>query len=183
MNTSGFSDVGYAVLALYLALLGAWDLRTRLVPNKLVLPGIGAVLVWRLARIAYMLHAGLFDWSELSFLIPWAIICFVIWPMRVFGAGDGKLLMVLFGVFPTIEFLVVLLIVSGVIMLAVLVIRYGRRRRLTQLVAWLTVWLYGHGGRLRPTRAELDVLGEPTAFLFALAGMIHMIMIASRGGG
>ncbi len=165
--------VALAVFALYLAVAGAWDLKTRRVPNFLTLPGIGVVLIWRTIRLVWMAHAGLPVLPELAFVPYWAGV-WMLWTGRMMGGGDAKLLMILFGVFPTLQFLFLLLAVTGLTMALVLLWRYGRRRRIGLFISSLLFRLVHR--RWFPTEAELSSEGEPTAFLFAGAGMIMIVL-------
>lgn len=164
-----------AVFTLYLALVGAWDLKTLRVPNRLTLPAMVAVLLWRAVRIVLHARAGLPVLPELALLPYWAGI-WMLWQVSMMGGGDAKLLMVLFGVFPKLEFLGILLAISGLTMALVLVLRYGRRRKLGLLVSGFLFRLTH--GRLFPTEAELAAEGEPTAFLFSIAGMVMVLLEA-----
>lgn len=169
--------VGLALLAVHLAVVGAWDLRTRRVPNGFTLPGIGLVLLWRAVRVVALARAGLPLLPELAPVPYWAAT-WALWAAGMMGGGDAKLLMLLFGVFPTPRFLGLLLAVTGLTMAAVLTWRYGRRRRIGLLVSGLLFRLTH--GRLFPTEAELAAEGEPTAFLFSAAGLA-MIALLSWG--
>lgn len=167
--------VGLALFAIYLAVAGAWDLKTRRVPNFLTLPGMGIVLLGRVIRIGLQIHAGVLAQAEMAFIFYWAGI-WILWNAGLMGGGDAKLLMVLLGIFPTLEFLTLLLAVSGLTMAAVLVWRYARRKRLGIFIKGFFTRLTH--GRIFPTNAELDAMGEPTAFLFAAAGMIEIILLS-----
>ena len=167
----------YALFALYLAAVGAWDLKTRNVPNFLTLPGIAAILAWRAIRVGVLFAHGIPFSQELAF-VPYWLGVWMLWLGRAMGGGDAKLLMVLFGAFPRTEFLVVLVTVTGLTMAAILLWRYGRRRRIGLFLSGLLFRL-SHG-RFFPTEAEIEVGGEPTAFLFSAAGMV-MIVLSSLG--
>ena len=168
--------VALSVFALYLGVVGAWDIRTRRVPNVLVLPAIGLVLFWRVMRVVVAVRIGLLPvLSELAFFPYWAGT-FMLWQAGMMGGGDAKLLMVLFGVFPDVEFLGLLLAMTGLTMAAVLAWRYGRRRKLGLLVSGFLFRL--RHGRIFPTEAELTAEGEPTAFLFSAAGMVMIALVS-----
>lgn len=167
--------VALALLTIYLAVAGVWDLKTRRVPNFLTLPGMGIVLLGRAIRIGIQVHAGTLAQAEMAFLLYWAGI-WMLWSAGMMGGGDAKLLMVLLGIFPTLEFLLLLLTVTGLTMAVVLVWRYARRRRLGILIKG--IWMRLTHGRIFPTDAELEAMGEPTAFLFAAAGMIKIILVS-----
>lgn len=176
--------VALGVFALYLSVVGAWDIRTRRIPNALVLPAIGLVLLWRALRIGLKIAEVIYVGSlpiltelltELNFLLYWVGI-FMLWQAGIMGGGDAKLLMVLFGVFPAIEFLGLLLAVTGLAMAAVLSWRYGRQRKLGLLISGF--WSRLRQGQFFPTEAELTAEGEPTAFLFAVAGMVMIIWVS-----
>ncbi len=176
--TSALKDLEAAALAtfaIYLAILGAWDLKVRRIPNFLTLPGIGAVLLWRVFRMILLARSDLPILPELAF-VPYWIGVWMLWTAGAMGGGDAKALMVLFGVFPTMRFLLLLLIVTGLTMALVLLWRYGRQRRIGVFVSSLVFRLTN--GRLLPTKAELSSEGEPTAFLFAGAGMIMIILLS-----
>lgn len=167
--------VALSLLALYLAAAGVWDLRTRRVPNFLTLPALALVLAWRVARIVIAVRAGQPALPELTFMVYWAGI----WPLWVAGAiggGDAKLLMVLFGIFPTGQFLALLLTVSGSIIALALMWRYSQQRRLGMF--FKNMWMRARMGRFFPNRQQVEMEGEPTAFLFSLAGMV-MILVQS----
>lgn len=161
-------------MAAFLTLAGGWDLKARRVPNWLTLPALAVVLAWRAARFVLSSARGAPGAAELTFLVPWAVIVLALWPLRVFGGGDCKVLMVLFGVFPTWDMFILALLVSGLVIGVVLIWRYAHQRRLGHLAIWL--WSRLSTGQLRPTDEELAARGEPTAFLFAAAGLCMLIL-------
>lgn len=79
-------------LALFLCLAALIDLRTRKVPNWLVLPllGLGALYSAIALRSAW-------------FLLPWTL-SYALWSLGAFGAGDAKLLMALFAFTPPMAY-------------------------------------------------------------------------------
>jgi Flp pilus assembly protein protease CpaA len=167
------SALGEVALAVFLVTAAAWDLKTRRVPNWLTLPAVGAVLVWRVVRFVISCRLGQCMPSEFTFLFAWVFILVVLWPLRVFAGGDCKVLMVLFGVYPTIEMLVLSLVISGLVIGIVVVWRYARSHQLRTLGGLMWTRLMGKRGL--PTEAEL-AMGEPTAFLFSAAGLCMLIL-------
>lgn len=167
--------VAMGLLAIYLTVVGVWDLRTRKVPNFLTLPAMGLVLVWRAVRIVLAVRHGQPVSPELTFIWYW-LGAWLLWSLGAMGGGDAKLLMVLFGIFPTGRFLALLLVVSGSIMALLLMWRYWQQKRLGMF--FKNLWVRARMGRFFPNRRQVELEGEPTAFLFSLAGMV-MILIAS----
>jgi Flp pilus assembly protein protease CpaA len=146
-------------LTLYLALAAAWDLSTRRVPNWMTLPIAALVLLWRLARL------------DASFL-PFWLGCLALWALNALGGGDVKLLLVLFGFFPRLEQLTLLLVIAGVCIAAILFVRYAR-------VRGLGVWAKRTAYRLSrlqffPSRAEMATASDPFALFIALAGIAYV---------
>lgn len=167
--------VAMSLLALYLVVVGVWDLRTNRAPNFLTLPALGLVLVWRAARMALAAHSGSPALQELAFAPYWLGV-WLLWSLGAMGGGDAKLLMVLFGIFPTGQFLALLLTVSGSIIALALMWRYSQQRRLGMF--FKNMWMRARMGRFFPNRQQVEMEGEPTAFLFSLAGMV-MILVQS----
>ena len=165
-------DIAYSVLVVYLVLVAVWDLKTGRIPNLLTLPAMAGVAAYRVASAARLAYYGLPPWEEMRFVGFWAGV-FVLWMLGV-GGGDAKVLMVLFGIFPTMEFMATLLLVTGGVMVVVLSVRYARQGRLGMFfknMAFRAVrWSF------LPTRAEAVEGGEPTAFLFSLAAMVWLVL-------
>lgn len=145
-------------LTLYLALAAAWDFRTRRVPNWLTVPLLVTVLAWRLAHL------------DFAFL-PYWLGCLAAWFLNSLGGGDVKLLMALFGLFPRVELFYLLLLIAGVSIGVVLLARHVRARS-------LGAWLSRSACRLSrlklfPSKAEMEVAGEPFTFFISLAGIAY----------
>ena len=80
------------VISAYLAVASIVDLKTHRVPNWLTLPPMMALGAVRLARF------------DLVFLAYWAGI-YLCWLAQIWGGGDAKMLMVLFALWPRLDFL------------------------------------------------------------------------------
>jgi Flp pilus assembly protein protease CpaA len=136
-------------LSVWLVVVSLVDLRTRRIPNALVLPVLAAALVWRLAQGSWLV----------------AVVCaglYLLWLTGLLGgAGDAKLLMALVALFPATEFVVIL----GAVVLAVTLpwtaARYRRR--------WGEFF-----GNLRPSEKRLEREGVPFAWVYALGALIYM---------
>ena len=166
-------------LILYLVVVGMWDLRTRRVPNGLTLPALGGVGIWRVWQAVEGVRVrGEIPQELVSLLVYWAGT-YILWALGAMGGGDAKLLMVLFGIFPTRQFLILLLGISGGIMALALVWRYARRKRLRALLRGMMYRIALM--KLFPSREEVEMDGEPTAFLFCIAG-IAMVILRLTGG-
>jgi Flp pilus assembly protein protease CpaA len=83
--------VAVTALTLWLAAMSACDLRTRQVPNWLTLPPLLGILGWQLAHGCWLA------------LLPLPVF-FSLWHVQVLGGADAKVLMSLFGLWPTLEF-------------------------------------------------------------------------------
>ncbi len=131
------------------------DLRTREVPPLLTLPAMALVGGLRLHEGRYELFAS------------WLAI-FLLWSAHFFGGGDAKILMVETALFPGPRFLVALSVIALACTVPMLVLKYRGRSPLV-LVRGLahSVWT----GYLFPTGRELKEEGQPTTWIFALAGI------------
>ena len=171
-------------LTLWLAAIALRDLRTSRIPNALTLPvmlGVGAF------RLAQTLHALLpasirpdlpaaLAGPTLALARPamvwlsWVVI-FGLWAANVMRGGDAKLLMALFAIWPTPEFLfwfAVLVVALGLPALA----WSHRRQSAGALVASATQRLLT--GRVLPSAEDLQKHGRPYAWLFCVAGAIYL---------
>ena len=100
-----------------LAALGAWlgvmsvsDLRSRQVSNWLTLPPLAGILIWQLA------HGR---WQP---LIPLPAL-YLLWRLNIMGGADAKVLMALFALWPTVDFLLFFCVGYVIIALPVLLVR------------------------------------------------------------
>ena len=167
-------EVALAVLAIYLMIVAAWDLKTLRVPNWLTLPVLAGVLIWRIVRVVIALRGGNALPGELGFLL-YIFGVWMLWSAGMMGGGDAKLLMILFCVFPAPGFLALLLFMSGATMLTVLICRYARHGRVGKLAS--NILFRVQHGLFFPSDAELEAEGEPTAFLFSVSGMAWIVLL------
>ena len=152
------------VVTVWLATISVWDRRQRRVPNWLVLPVMGTAFLWQAYEsIVHQQNAILFVG------IAW-IVVFALWRGHVFGGGDAKLLMALFALFPTTEFLVLFSVVVCLVSIPLLILKHVRvggrplrnaRQRLDSR-------------RLLPTAEQLRTEGRPHCWTFALPGAIYV---------
>ena len=147
------------VATAYLAIAALWDWRTARVPNWLTLPALGGVLG---------LNVVLTRWD----FLPYWLGIFAIWHLGILGGGDAKLLMVLFGLFPSYAFLVTTLVVVGGIFAVLLLIRYLRSGGVK---AWLRWMLYRFLTlQVVPPPGENLVRAERSTFAIAAAGIVYL---------
>ncbi len=157
----------YPVTVLAFDLLLFWlavsDLRTRHVPNILTYPIMAAAVV----RAVWL--------GDPTFAIFWCVL-WLLWAAHVFGGGDAKMLMGLFGLFPDMR-------MAWVVSLSVLVtgipyLAYKHRRSLSSLqalrtavrsIGWHIVTL-----QVLPSQRQLDEEGVPFVLAFSLAGAIYL---------
>lgn len=189
--------VGLTALLVYLAV---HDFHTRLVPNWATLPLLFGGALWHLLggawlvplvlalvllaserriplAVALILVPGLLAFATGTTVligVAWLTI-WLLWEMHILGGGDAKLAMGLVGLFPTMEFVWLMLAASLLGSMAVLLIKH--RWRVFAHVAASAVTLFG--GAL-PTRDELETNGQPMAFVYAAAGIAYVWW--SRGG-
>ena len=136
-------------VSIWLVLISVVDLRTRRIPNALVLPVLVAALVWRLAQSNWLV----------------ALVCvglYLLWLSGFLGgAGDAKLLMALVALFPAVEFALVLAAVVLAVTLPWTAVRY--RRRWGEFVR-----------NLGPSEERLEREGVPFAWVYALGALVYM---------
>ena len=135
----------------WLVAVALWDRVEQRIPNALVLPALGAVLVW---RIYQAIRGGTLDprmgASLAGMLVAWGVVL-GLWRLHVSGGGDAKLLMVQFGLFPTSEF---------ALLLAFVVVACGLPRILARLG--------------RANTPALCSQRHPDAWMPALAGLLYV---------
>ena len=136
-------------VSIWLVPISVVDLRTRRIPNALVLPVLAAALGWRLAHGNWLV----------------ALVCvglYLLWLSGFLGgAGDAKLLMALVALFPALEFAPVLAAAVLAVTLPWTAVRY--RRRWGEFVR-----------NLRPSEERLEREGMPFAWVYALGALIYM---------
>ena len=141
-------------LALWLGAMSVHDLRTRQVPNWLTLPPLVAVWAWQLAQGR---------WQALVPILP----LYLLWRLNVIGGADAKVLMALFGLWPTLDFLLFFCLGYLVIMLPVILWRHRQglgsvgRRMLATL----------RGGF--PSQEELEMHGLPAIPVYAVVAVAY----------
>lgn len=87
----GFLDLRAFLFAVILLVAGICDLRTGRVPAEITLPLMAAAIVRGVLL------------QDLSFLLAWGMLI-AIYLLHILGGGDSKLLMGLFGLFPSVTF-------------------------------------------------------------------------------
>jgi Flp pilus assembly protein protease CpaA len=156
------------VVSVWLVAVAVVDRLERRVPNVLVLPAMAGALGWQV----YLAFRDKSLGSLVAMLVVWVII-FGIWRLHFFGGGDAKLLMALFGLFPTIKFMMLWAVV--VVVLGVPRMIYKRFRAKQTVAA-------GSAPKTRlletlfhlPTEEDLRTKGTPDAWVFAVAGAIYL---------
>ena len=131
--------VSSVAISAYLMVLTTWDFRSLQNPWWLATPLIAGLLLWRV-------------WRGLT--LPYVA--------HLFGAADYRLLLVLFGLFPTLEFAITMGI--GMFGLA------------------CGVLLWQPWGPTRPapdvpTRSELTARGRPGIFVFSLPALVYVWIV------
>lgn len=156
---AGFGLLARVALTVWLLGVALSDIRTGRIPNWLTLP--------------VMLAAGVYGilFARQWVIIPIWIVLFILWEMNFMMAGDAKLLMALFALFPTLGFALVLMAGGLIALVPLLFLRY-RRQPLTA-----TLWsaaLRVQNRALVPTREELVRDGQRLAWVFALPAVVYV---------
>lgn len=156
--TQGFdmliASIGFTIL---LAVIGIQDLRTRTVSPAITLP-------WMIVAIARAIV------QRDPLFIPFWIGIFCFWSLHIYGGGDAKLLMGLFGLWPDMRLLWITSAVLLVVGVPILIYKYARvspRVIANGLSTRVT------SGTLLPTDDELN-RGIPFAFAYCLAGALYL---------
>ena len=141
------------------------DLKEQRVPNLITYP----------LMLAGILRAVVL--RDPTFLAYWAAL-WLAWSARFMGAGDAKLLMGLFGLWPDLRLVSVVAAMILVTGIPYLVFKY--RHVLTSVAAWRSA-LRGLGWRLftlrlLPSPDEFQKEAVPYAFSFCLAGGVYLFM-------
>jgi len=152
-------------ITLWLVIVSAWDLAQRRIPNLLVLPVMGAALLLQLYEAIAARSQGL-----MGALVAWALI-YILWRAHVFGGGDAKLLMALFAIFPTMEFLRVFPVVILAVGIPLLVYRYARQGLPKIKEEWEPQI---RQRRLVPSEQDLRRRGRPYGWTLALTGVVYV---------
>ncbi|RME46828.1 MAG: hypothetical protein D6796_08520, partial [Caldilineae bacterium] len=109
-------------------------------------------------------------------LLAWGI-AFLLWQLRLYGGGDAKVLMVLFGFYPAYTHLWAQIGVALAVSIPWLAFRYRRRwRRALRTVSLLAFT----GGLLPASRRVHRTNGIPVTWVFALGWLLWRGMEAGR---
>lgn len=181
----GFMDPRALGLAVILLTAGLIDLAKGVVPIEITYPLMFAGIV----RAVVV--------GDPSFLLYWVALA-VIYLLNVVGGGDVKLLMGMFGLWPHLEFLVVMEVV--VIVTHVPIVLYRRlrhaqgRAQLCYAWNWLQIRfiqlmtgeetpnaLAQEAIAQRPTIKELSERGDRLAIAFALGGILYLFLLTPLG--
>lgn len=146
-------------LTLWLLAAALSDIRTGRIPNWMTLPVMAVVGFYQLI-------------FNRLWIIPiiWVVI-FILWELNFMMAGDAKLLMGLFAMFPTLEFTVVLIVGGLIELIPLLILRYGRQPLAS------TFWSFAVRVQNRdflPTRAELVRDGKRLAWVFCFPAIAYI---------
>jgi len=160
-------------LTAWLAAACYFEHKRRRIPNWLTLPGMAASIGW---GIFARMHASerLVNYLVVAAAIWFAI--YLIWGVfHWFAAGDAKLLMVLFALFPHIKMFWTLcgtiVVVGGIVLLR----KY--RGKAKELKAFYQSSLLSR--KFGPTREELLKTGDfPLTYPIALGGVVHAWLLA-----
>ena len=144
------------VISAYLAVASIVDLKTHKVPNWLTLPPMIALGAIRLTRF------------DLVFLAYWAGI-YLCWAAHVWGGGDAKLLMALFALWPTLDFLWIECLTTLVLGIPLLIAEY-RRSSPGELA--LRAYSRLATGDILPGEEKLAA-GSPATWLLAMGGLVY----------
>jgi len=148
----------------YMAAVTIIDLKTREIPNWLTLPPMLLLGVYRLVR------------QDFTFAVFWVAI-YLLWKLHIWGAGDAKVLMALFALWPSIPFLMVEAIGVMVTASAVLGARcIGRPLNETLHGAWQGFLLRMTTGQLFPTEEEL-AQAPPGTGIFAVGAVAYAWLV------
>lgn len=147
----------HTILFIVLVAMAAWtDVRSRRIPNEIVVTGFGAALLLR-AMIGVDAHVDGLQGAGLAFLIVLPLFA-----LRAVGGGDAKLL-IMVGAFMGPERLVPALLVTAVVGGVMAVGAMVRQRAAVQVLR-STVGLVTYGLTLghRGTRTTVDMPGVVT---------------------
>jgi len=183
------------VLTAWLAAVAISDLRNSVIPNRLTLPAAAVVMAIRLGQTLWYALYSLALWADRSPpdlrlgqtlfgrwpadpQAPWRlgavlgiwVLLFLLWELNIIGGGDAKLLMGLFALFPTGEFVLVFSALVLVLSLPYLIAKYWRQNPVgvVQMIAFRV--LKG----LFPTREELEREGRPLAWTYCVPGVVYL---------
>lgn len=147
-------------LSVWVGAIAYRDWRTGIVPNELVLPVLVWIWLWRLAMACR--YPCLCHWP---ILLGASAVVLAFFNFRFLGGGSAKFLLALVALFPTLDFLGLLVAVAvlGAVALSV----EDWRGRMAFVVNCLRE-------RRFPTDSELNEHGERVEWLYALAALIYL---------
>ena len=147
-----------SALTAWMITVAVWDRRTSIIPNWLTLPVM-------LAAGGTRLYQG-----YLYVLAIWVLL-YLVWRANIVGGGDAKLLMGLFALFPTHEFILVFSILVLAVSMPMITARHWGKRPIDLAAA--VADRIGRG-RFLPTREELETKGQQYAWTFCLPGVVYL---------
>lgn len=180
-----FLDPRAVVLAAILLAVGVIDLAKGVVPIEITYPLM-------LAGIVRAIIVG-----DLSFLLYWFALA-IIYLFNVVGGGDMKLLMGMFGLWPHLDFFIVMEIVIIATHLPIVLYRHlqiGKlRAQWGTIFAWARVKLIDltigeatpndllrQAIAHRPTSEALSQRGDRLAIAFAFGGIVYLFLMTPVG--
>ena len=138
----------------------AWsDIRTGKIPNWMTLPVMLVAAVYSIATGGHWV------------ILPIWVALFFVWKLNFMMAGDAKLLMGLFALFPSIEFATVLAVGALIELIPLLILRYARQPLATSF--W-NLALRLQNRDLIPTRDELVRDGKRLAWVFCFPAIAYI---------
>lgn len=146
-------------LTVWLLAAALSDIRTGRIPNWMTLPVMAVAGVYQL-----------FFARQWLVLVLW-IALFVMWELNFMMAGDAKLLMGLFALFPSLDYALVLTVGGLIELIPLLILRYRSRSLATTLT---TMAIRVQNGEILPTRAELVREGRRLAWVFCLPSIVYV---------
>ena len=155
-------------ITVWLVGISVWDRRHRRVPNWLVLPGMFGALLFQIAlAMAKSPRTSPMTAGSLGFALASWVVLFLMWQAHFFGGGDAKLLMALFCLFPTRQFLLLFAIVVFAVTVPLLIaqlVQHGGQYAVQELRERIGQH------QLMPTAEDLQTKGRPHCWSLALPG-------------
>lgn len=184
----GFMDLRAVLLAAILFVAGIYDLRTGRVPAEITYPLMAAALVRAIVL------------NDFSFLLAWVMLI-AIYLLHILGGGDSKLLMGLFGLFPSVTFyyaFAIFWMMTHYPLLLYLRLRTpGGRGRFKRLGLWMMLQpMHFIAGQMTPERVinlpkelkeawpsddDLSRRGLRMAITISLGGIVYLFLMTPAG--
>jgi Flp pilus assembly protein protease CpaA len=155
----GLDLLARVALTVWLLACALSDIRTGKIPNWMTLPVM-------LAAGAYQTFVG----RHWAIPLIW-IALFIVWELNFMMAGDAKVLMGLFALFPTLEFALVLAVGGLIELIPLLMLRYARQP-ITN-----TFWSFAlrvQNREFLPTREDLVRDGKRMAWVFCFPAIAYV---------